>query len=175
MKGFKLKIASKITTAAAAASVVMLMTPGVSHADNPYWQLGSGGAGKCLEIENSSSSNGARAQQWSCGSQTGSYWKFRNRGDGWYSLENFSGKCLEVADSRTDNGAPVQQWSCAGNDTQEWKFSTGAGHYGNFALVNRNSGKVLEVENSSTANGARVQQWDFADTPGQGWSAGQVG
>lgn len=31
-------------------------------------------SGKCLEIENSSKRNGARAQQWTCRGQAGSKW-----------------------------------------------------------------------------------------------------
>lgn len=32
-------------------------------------------SGKCLEVENSSSANGARVQQWTCNGQLGSYWR----------------------------------------------------------------------------------------------------
>lgn len=153
-------------TAVAAASLVVL-TPTASHASSRVFI--NWGSRKCLEIENSSTANGARAQQWDCKGQDGAewYWEWVGPGQQFRIINAHSGKCLEVADSRTDNGARVQQWDCVdGVRAQLWIKSYGSesqyiGNYG--------TGKYLEVENSSTDNGARVQQWDRADTPGQRW------
>ncbi|MFE4869545.1 RICIN domain-containing protein [Streptomyces sp. NPDC056682] len=126
---------------------------------------------RCLEIDGSSTANGALAQQWDCNGQPGAVWVTRPTSDGAYVnlVNDRSGKCLEVADSRKDNGAPVQQWDCAGVSTQEWELQ---GTPSSRILKNVNSGKILEIDNSSTANGARVQQWDNVGQPSAKWREG---
>ncbi|WP_404960342.1 RICIN domain-containing protein [Streptomyces sp. 147326] len=125
-------------------------------------------SGKCLEISNSSTANGARAQQWACNGQAGSKWGMADAGGGTYYLVNaHSGKCLEIENSSTANGARAQQWDCKGQAGSKWKFYV---HSGNAAtVVNAKSGKCLEVENSSGANGARVQQWTCNGQVGSYW------
>ncbi|WP_190022345.1 RICIN domain-containing protein [Streptomyces hiroshimensis] len=137
--------------------------------------ISNNGSGKCLEIDGSSRSNGARAQQWDCNGQAGSYWTLNSAGNGWYEIVNDnSGKCLEVADSSTYNGAVVQQWDCVGNDTQKWRIEQSQVNRDGNLFVNYHSGKVLEVDNSSSRNGARIQQWDYHPyVSGQLWSFGR--
>lgn len=146
------------------AFAAVLTLSSVSMAANPD-TLVNNWNWKCLEIDGSSKSNGARAQMWDCRGQAGAVWRFENQG-GWYRIINVnSGKCLEIADSRTDNGAPAQQWSCSGGDTQRWGFAGGQ-------IFNKNSQKVLEIDGGSDANGARVQQWQNANKTWQAWSYG---
>ncbi|WP_053665317.1 RICIN domain-containing protein [Streptomyces sp. MMG1121] len=160
-------------TLAAAATLVVVASATPSAASN--WTNASLSRGtQCLEIENSSQDNGARAQGWGCSGQQGAKWAFIWNGSNggsseWFWIVNSSGKCLEIADSRMDNGAPAQQWQCTqGVDTQLWRTITfpDGGEY----LQNKNSGKVLEIENSSFGNGARAQQWSMAGVSGQSWN-----
>ncbi|MEX2983248.1 RICIN domain-containing protein [Streptomyces sp. C36] len=164
------KLSKTIGTLAIAAAIT-LTSPGTGHASEGT-HLGNQGSNKCLEVENSSTRDGARVQQWSCtSSAAGQYWRTatagQSGGPSWafYIINSNSDKCLEIADSRTDNGAPAQQWLCdPGNKTQMWYFNNGA-------IVNLNSGKVLEIADSSTSNGARAQQWLFSPgAPGQLWN-----
>jgi hypothetical protein len=74
-----------------------------------YWN------NKCLEIVNSSSSLGARAQQWDCVGQRGALWRF----SGPYII-NSSGGCLEIENSSSSNGARAQQWNCVGQSGAQW-------------------------------------------------------
>ncbi|MFF5131828.1 RICIN domain-containing protein [Streptomyces syringium] len=126
-------------------------------------------SGKCLEIDGSSTNNGARAQQWDCKGQAGAEWQTKSASDDGryvYLVNGNSGKCLEVADSRKDNGAPAQQWDCADIATQKWELQ---GSPVNRFIKNVNSGKILVVEGSSKSNGARVQQWDNAGQESNSW------
>ncbi|WP_078966370.1 RICIN domain-containing protein [Streptomyces sp. WM6378] len=161
----------KTSAVVAAALGLTLGVSNVSQADSPYETTRNVGTGKCLEVQNSSSSNGAPVQQWSCNGQSGSYWAGYIAGwDGnepYSVIVNNSGKCLEVADSRTDLGAPVQQWDCVSKPTQQWYWKTGC--QGHHFLENRNSGLVLEVNNGTTANGARAQQWGAVGSLHQCW------
>ncbi len=136
-------------------------------------QLINKNSNKCLEIDGSSTNNGARAQQWECKGQAGADWVMKPAPGGRYVniVNKNSGKCLEVADSRTDAGAPVQQWDCTGNWTQKWDSLWGRGD-SERVLMNGNSVQVLEIDNSSTANGARAQQWHDTDQPSKYWIQG---
>ncbi|MFB7216130.1 RICIN domain-containing protein [Streptomyces sp. NPDC056255] len=164
---------------AAAATLAVLSSAVPAQADQTPGPPGgattirNGNSGQCLEIADSSKSNGARAQQWTCVGQAGSYWYFEpvvKGGASYYRIRNTnSNKCLEVADSRTDNGAPVQQWTCYDLPGQLW-YKTGTPLPGVAGLVNANSGKCLEVADSRTDKGAPVQQWSCSDIWTKTWS-----
>ncbi|MEU5438242.1 RICIN domain-containing protein [Streptomyces sp. NPDC020719] len=150
----------------AAGSLVVLTSTASSASPTTFVNWGSS---KCLEIENSSTENGAHAQQWDCNGQDGAHWEWEWVGPGrQYFIKNVhSGKCLEVENGSKDNGATVQQWTCNPQARGMLWIKPGAGGW---IIRNYGSGKVLEVENSSTRNGARVQQWDESATaPGQRW------
>ncbi|MEU1673385.1 RICIN domain-containing protein [Streptomyces roseifaciens] len=142
-------------------------------AEQTVIRMVNGNSEKCLEIDGSSTRNGALAQQWDCKGQAGAQWQIRpDDGSSFNSVSVInanSGKCLEVADSRKDNGAPIQQWDCVNSETQKWEVIWSNNLADPFILRNRNSGKVIEVDNSSKSNGARVQQWDNAGQRGAKW------
>ncbi|MDI2125232.1 RICIN domain-containing protein [Yinghuangia seranimata] len=162
--------AVRLTTLATTLSGLMLFSGTASaQAGSVTWQpIYNGNSSKCLEIENSSGSNGARAQQWACKGQTGALWrKIYTSDDGEFELRNYDGKCLEVENFLTANGARVQQWTCKGQPGSKWFLYNG--DIRGPVYVNANSGKCLEVENSATWDGARVQQWDCVRQPGAYW------
>jgi hypothetical protein len=118
--------------------------------------------GKCLEIENSFTQNGAVAQLWDCVGQPGMYWRIGANGTGAYAIvSNHSRECLEIENSSVRNGARAQQWACVLQGGANWFF--GGTHIFNA------SGKCLEIENSSDGNGARAQQWDCVGQSGANW------
>ena len=134
----------------------------VSHGASPKYVI-KNASGKCLEIANSSNSNGAAAQQWDCLGQAGMYWRIADAGSGYYSIQSdSSSKCLEIESSSYSNGALAQQWDCVGQSGALWRFS-GAN------IINW-SGRCLEIQNSSSSNGARAQQWDCVGQSGAQWS-----
>ncbi|MEV4738635.1 RICIN domain-containing protein [Streptomyces sp. NPDC049555] len=136
-------------------------------ADYEY-KLSNRASGKCLEIENSSVENGARAQQWSCNGQPGAGWLVKPDGGDYRIINANSGKCLEIENSRTDNGAPAQQWDCVDLKTQKWdKITLPDSEYSLF--YNANSQLVLEIENASASDGARAQQWKYGGGNGARW------
>ncbi|WP_158727421.1 RICIN domain-containing protein [Streptomyces sp. NRRL S-31] len=123
---------------------------------------------KCLEIENSSKRNGARAQQWTCNGQAGSKWHLKSvsRVDV-YFVNAHSGKCLEIENSSKRDGARAQQWACNGQAGSKWRV--GKSDTGDLYIINARSGKCLEIENSSKRNGARAQQWTCNGQAGSKW------
>ncbi|MFI1586164.1 RICIN domain-containing protein [Embleya sp. NPDC020630] len=152
-----MKIKSIVGTLGAAATLVLTAGTIPAHAGAPRAGNIGWNYGMCLEIENSSTANGARAQIWSCAGQRGSYWYSRSVGSGYYEIRNSnSGKCLEIENSSTYNGARAQQWDCKGQPGSLWRISPIAE---DFVKIQNASGKYLEVDGGATYNGARVQQW----------------
>ncbi|GGU85292.1 RICIN domain-containing protein [Lentzea flava] len=123
---------------------------------------------KCLEIENSSGDDGARAQQWSCNGQGGALWRQKWLDNVRFYLVNVSGKCLEIQNSSGDDGARAQQWTCNGQPGSIWYTLKVPGGDG-LELVNEGGRKCLEIQNSRTDDGARAQQWGCVAIPTMKW------
>jgi hypothetical protein len=141
-------------------------------------------SGLPLEIENSSTSNGARAQQWAYGSggsldfEPRVIWKISpgilNKSN--YLITNFnSGLPLEIEDSSTKDGAQCQQWTDSpARAGCEWNIKLLSGHLNDapvpvYQIFNENSDLPLEIEDGSTENGAKCQQWGQDPSPRCSW------
>jgi mannan endo-1,4-beta-mannosidase len=113
---------------------------------------------KSLDVNASSTADGATVQQWAYGGGNNQRWVVRNEGGGAYSIRAVhSGKSLDVSSSSTSDGARVLQWTYGGGDNQKWRIeSVGSGYY---RVVSVNSSKCLDVASASTADGALVQQY----------------
>jgi hypothetical protein len=167
--------ARRFWQALAAVAIMLVLGSPIAQADvtaqdfTDTWS--NNNSRKCLEIADSQTFNGARAQQWDCvGGVNTQRWLAHSVGGTLWELRNVnSGKCLEIADSSPANGARAQQWDCVGIATQRWIITYRSGDVG-LRLVNENSGKCLEIADSQTFNGARAQQWDCVDGVGtQQW------
>ncbi|MER7771784.1 RICIN domain-containing protein [Kitasatospora sp. NPDC096140] len=167
----------KLLTSAAAAGLaltgvtVAAPAPARAASEIPVFQLVNF-EGRCLEVENSSTQNGARVQLWDCHNQPGSYWRFGDvAGTNYHYLVNdHSGKCLEIEDSSLSNGARAQQWDCVGQPGAIWVHLHELSYksYDYYKILNT-SDKALEVENSASFNGAPVQQWNYGGQGGALW------
>jgi Ricin-type beta-trefoil lectin domain-like len=79
-------------------------------------------SGKCLDVDNGSTADGANVKQWTCSNVPQQRWKLVWVGGGYFELHaQHSGKCLDVAGGSTADGANVQQWTCANVPQQRWK------------------------------------------------------
>ncbi|MEH0153304.1 carbohydrate-binding protein [Limibacter armeniacum] len=127
-------------------------------------------SGKSLDVQDVSTANGARIQQWDWSSGQNQQWIVTSVGGGYYSLSALhSGKALDVVDVSQANGAEIQQWDWSSGDNQKWQFVDAGSGY--FRLRVLHSNKVLDIENNSTANGAKVVQWtESTSDQGQQWT-----
>ena len=79
--------------------------------------------GMCLDVQSSSTANGARIQQWACNGTNAQRWVFEPRPEGGFAIRpRASNKCLDVENFGTNNGARVQQWDCYFTDNQRWNL-----------------------------------------------------
>ncbi|WP_406202619.1 RICIN domain-containing protein [Kitasatospora sp. NBC_01560] len=122
-------------------------------------------SGKCLEIADWRTDNGAPARQWDCTGGANQMWDFRPLEGGVALVNRASGKCLEIADWSHDDGAPARQWDCHGGWNQHWNYSGGIGSRNDLGLVNLNSAALLEIADWSTDNGAPARQWHSQNNP----------
>ena len=128
---------------------------------------------KCLDVDASSTANGARIQQWSCNGTNAQRFTIEDRGNGNYRLRNAgSNKCLDVEASGTSNGTRIQQWSCTTGGSQRFRIEDQGGGY--FRLRHPGSNKCVDVNAASSADGAQVQLWSCNSTSAQAWKLGSA-
>ncbi|WP_407990616.1 arabinofuranosidase catalytic domain-containing protein [Kitasatospora sp. CMC57] len=123
------------------------------------------GAGKCLDIPNSSTSGGTQAQIYSCSGGANQTWTATSSGQ----LTVYSGSsqmCLDANAKGTSNGTKVIIWPCSGQPNQQWT------RHANGTVTGNQSGLCLDVSGASTANGALVQLWACNGQSNQQWKLG---
>ena len=137
------------------AAVIYGLLPASAAAGVPITGLG----GKCVDVANASTANGAAVQLYDCNGSAAQQWSL----SGGALVNAGSGKCLDVTSASATNGAKIQQYDCNSTAAQKWTLSAGE-------LINSGSGKCLDVTDRSTSNGARLQIWSCTGTSNQIWS-----
>ena len=125
-------------------------------------------SGKCLDLENGSTADGANVRQWSCNGADAQKWRIEDQGDDTSRLVNVaSGKVLDVAACSSADGADLRQWSWLNNTCQRFRLIvTDAGWV---RLVNAATGKVADVADCGSADGTDVRQWTWLNNTCQQW------
>ncbi|MFE9046516.1 RICIN domain-containing protein [Streptomyces sp. NPDC012421] len=138
---------------------------------NVVWEsLSVRSSGKCADVADFDSADGAAIVQWGCGGDINQQYWFKNVGTSGYVqiMARNSGKCLEVDGASVDDGAAVVQKTCGSQKSQHWKIEP-SGDAGHSRLVARHSGKCLDVSEYSYADGAVIDQWTCNDGQNQQW------
>lgn len=126
-------------------------------------------SGKCLDVNGSSTADGADILQWTCNGGSNQKWKIEDLGDDTSRLVNVAtGKVADIADCSSADGADIRQWSWLDNKCQRFRLVfTAAGDY--VRIVNESTGKVADVADCGTANGTDVRQWTWLNNTCQQW------
>ncbi|MFI7210528.1 endo-1,4-beta-xylanase [Micromonospora maritima] len=104
-------------------------------------------SGRCVDVPNSSQTNGTRVQLYDCHGQTNQQWTYTAN----KQLTVYGGsRCLDAAGS--GNGAAIQIYSCNGQTNQQWNVNS------NGTITGVQSGRCLDVW--GTGNGQQVQLYD---------------
>ncbi|MGC4894688.1 RICIN domain-containing protein [Micromonospora sp. DT31] len=77
-------------------------------------------SGKCLDVNEASTDDGADVQQWSCNGQGNQQWKFQPAGGAVLLVAVHSGRCAQVDDAGTEAGRQLEQAPCGGAPEQQW-------------------------------------------------------
>ncbi|WP_344505393.1 endo-1,4-beta-xylanase [Dactylosporangium maewongense] len=103
-------------------------------------------SGRCIDVPNSSRTNGTRVQLYDCHGQTNQQWTYTSS----RQLTVYGNVCLDAAGS--GNGSAVQIYSCNGQSNQQWNVNS------NGTITSVQSGRCLDVW--GTGNGQQVQIYD---------------
>lgn len=123
------------------------------------------GAGKCLDVPNSSATPGTQLQIYSCGGQAGQTWTRTSSNQLTVSVGGTT-LCLDANGNGTSAGTKVVTWSCNGQTNQQWNVNS------NGTITGAQSGLCLDVTSASTANGALVELWTCNGGSNQQWTLG---
>jgi len=119
------------------------------------------GAGKCLDVPNSTTTGGTQLRIWDCTGQANQV--FTHTASNQLSVYN-GADCLDANGRGTSSGTKVVIWSCNGQPNQQWTLNS------NGTITGVQSGLCLDVTGASTANGALVELWSCNGGNNQKWT-----
>ncbi|MET3425045.1 endo-1,4-beta-xylanase [Actinoplanes tereljensis] len=136
-------------------------SPGTTTSPTPSPTVSPGGggrivgaqSGRCVDVPNSSTSNGTRVQLYDCNGQSNQAWTLTSS----KQLTVYGSRCLDAAGS--GNGSAVQIYSCNGQANQQWNVNS------NGTITGVQSGRCLDVW--GTGNGQQVQIYDCSGQSNQ--------
>ncbi|WP_042405495.1 RICIN domain-containing protein [Streptacidiphilus carbonis] len=128
-------------------------------------ELHAVGAGKCLDVPNSSTTAGTQLQIWDCSG--GSNQAFTRTSSNQLTVYSGSSQmCLDANAKGTSPGTKVIIWSCNGQSNQQWSVNS------NGTVTSALSGLCLDVTGASTADGALAELWTCNGGSNQSWTLG---
>jgi hypothetical protein len=133
-----------------------------------FYRIDARHSGKAIDVQQASTDNGARVDQYTYGGNAWQEWQFSDAGGGyWRIVSRHSGKCLDVVSASTADGAELIQYTCGTGTNQQFQMVAN-GTY--FQLRARHSGKCVEVPSASTADGVVLKQYPCDTDTNQQWS-----
>ncbi|MFD1120845.1 arabinofuranosidase catalytic domain-containing protein, partial [Sphaerisporangium aureirubrum] len=122
-------------------------------------QIVGGQSSRCVDVPNSSTTNGTQVQIWDCGSGTNQ--RFTNTSS--RQLQVYGNKCLDANGQGTANGTQVIIWDCNGGTNQQWNVNS------NGTITGVQSGRCLDANAAGTANGTKLILWSCNGQANQQW------
>ena len=117
-------------------------------------------SGRCIDINQASTSNGTQAQLWDCNGRTNQRWTYTAS----KQLMVYGNKCLDASGQGTVNGTAAVIWDCNGQANQQWNLNA------NGTITGVQSGLCLDATGVATANGTKIQLWGCSGGANQQWS-----
>jgi hypothetical protein len=117
-------------------------------------------SGRCLDVNNTTITNGTQAQLWDCGAGPNQAWTNTSR----RQLVVYGNKCLDANNSGTTNGTAVIIWDCNGQANQQWSVNSDG------SITGVQSGLCVDASGNGTANGTRIVLWSCAGSTNQRWT-----
>ncbi|HEY4172337.1 MAG TPA: ricin-type beta-trefoil lectin domain protein, partial [Rhodopila sp.] len=114
------KTNSYATSVPAHDSVLLTVTGTESPGSSKTGALAGKQSNRCLDINNSATTNGTQAQLWDCNGQTNQKWTYTAT----KQLTIYGNKCLDAYNNGTTNGTAVTIWDCNGQSNQKWNVNS---------------------------------------------------
>ncbi|MER6384783.1 RICIN domain-containing protein [Streptomyces sp. NPDC001250] len=123
------------------------------------------GAGKCLDVPNSTTTAGTQVEIWSCNGGANQTWT--QTASNQLTVYSGSGQmCLDAYNNQTTPGTKVEIWQCNGQSNQQWSLNSDG------TITGVQSGLCLDVTGGATADGTLAQLWTCNGGSGQRWTLG---
>ncbi|MFE2065310.1 glycoside hydrolase family 27 protein [Streptomyces sp. NPDC059467] len=123
------------------------------------------GAGKCLDVPNSTTTAGTQVEIWSCNGGANQTWTHTTTDQ--LTVYPGSGQlCLDAYDNQTAPGTKVEIWPCNGQRNQQWTLNSDG------TITGAQSGLCLDVTGGATADGTLAQLWTCNGGSSQRWTLG---
>ncbi len=126
----------------------------------PGSQLVGGQSGRCVDVPNSSTTNGTQVQLNDCNGGSNQHWNPTSS----KQLQVYGSKCLDANGQGTSNGTAVIIWDCNGQANQQWNINS------NGTITGQQSGLCLDATGAGTANGTKIILWSCNGGGNQQWS-----
>ncbi|EWM10397.1 arabinofuranosidase catalytic domain-containing protein [Kutzneria sp. 744] len=123
------------------------------------------GAGKCLDVPNSSATPGTQLQIHGCTGQPNQTWTRTSSNQLTVALGGTT-LCMDASGNQTSPGTKVETWSCNGQANQQWTANSDG------TITGVQSGLCLDVTGASTADGALAELWTCNGGSNQQWTLG---
>jgi hypothetical protein len=118
------------------------------------------GSGRCIDVPNSSTTNGTQVQLWDCNGNSNQRWTYTSS----KQLMVYGNKCLDANGQGTTNGTSVIIWDCNGQANQQWNVNS------NGTITGVQSGLCLDAVGAATANGTKLQLYSCWGGTNQQWT-----
>lgn len=130
-----------------------------------YFHVTNQRTGKCLDVTDWSSADGAPVQQWLYHAGNNQLWALRRVDDAHYQFEcKHTGKCLTASD---DGRPAVVQQPFRHRNTQKWRLVSANGR--SYRIVNKATGLCLDVHKAKPDDGVRIVQNPPSGAENQMW------
>ncbi|MFF3648376.1 RICIN domain-containing protein [Streptomyces sp. NPDC002181] len=129
-------------------------------------------SGKCLEVADDRTDNGAPVRLWDCSGRPNQQWRMSldRTFPGRYFIRNVhSGKCLQIGFLSRVNGSSVNQWDCNGNPNERWSRTDRNPDPIAAERLNQGPALCLDVADRRTDDGAPLQVWSCHGAANQQW------
>ena len=117
-------------------------------------------SGRCVDVNNNSTTNGTQAQLWDCNGGTNQRFTYTAN----KQLTVYGNKCLDASGQGTSNGTPVVIWDCNGQANQQWNLNS------NGTITGVQSGLCLDATGQTTSNGTKIELWACSGGTNQQWN-----
>ena len=123
-------------------------------------EIVGGASGRCVDVPNSSTTNGTQLQLWDCSGNSNQRWTYTSS----KQLMVYGNKCLDANGQGTADGTAVIIWDCNGQANQQWNVNS------NGTITGVQSGKCVDANGAGTANGTKIIIWSCNGQSNQQWS-----
>ena len=123
-------------------------------------EIVGGQSGRCADVPNASTTNGAQIQLYDCWGGTNQLWTSTSS----KQLTVYGNKCMDASGKGTSNGTAVVIWDCNGQTNQQWNVNS------NGTITGVQSGLCLDANAAGTANGTKLLLWSCNGQSNQQWS-----